>query len=97
MGFWRDYSGRLIFDHPGVTAMDFPAVCRDIADALGLAPDGDLLVGPDQIFWDFRRGAREVSLDWDVWMEFMAVARSEASEPLLQDIAAWLESSRWSG
>jgi hypothetical protein len=95
MGFWRDDSGRLTFDLPGVTAMDFPAVCRDFADALGLASDGDIIVGPDQMFWDFRRVDHKVGLDWDIWMEFMVVAKSEASEPLLQDIAAWLESSRW--
>lgn len=96
MGFWRDGSGRLTFDLPGVAAADFPAVCRDIADALGLAPAGEIVIGPEQMFWDFRRGDQVVGLDWDIWMEFMAVAKSEASEPLLRDIADWLGSSRWS-
>jgi hypothetical protein len=96
VGFWRDSSGRLTFDLPGVTAMDYPAVCRGLVDALDLAPDGDILIGVDQMFWDFRRGDQVVGLDWDTWMEFMAVAKSEASEPLLRDIAAWLISSRWS-
>jgi hypothetical protein len=96
MGFWRDNSGRLTFDLPGVSAADYPAVCRSIADALGLSPDGEIVFGPDQMFWDFRRGEQTVSLDWDIWMEFMAVARSEPSEPLVRDIAAWLSSSQWS-
>jgi hypothetical protein len=91
--FWRDSSGRLTFDLPGVAAADYPAVCRGIADALGLAPAGDILIGPDQMCWDFRRGDQVVSLDWDIWMEFMAVAKSEASEPLLRDISAWLSST----
>lgn len=64
MGFWRDSSGRLTFDLPGVAAADF------------------------------RRGEQAVGLDWDVWMEFTAVAKSEASEQLVRDIAAWLGSSR---
>lgn len=96
MGFSHNHSGRLNFDLPGVPAMDYPEVCRDIADALGLTPDGDMIVGLDQMFWDFRRGEQVVSLNWDVWMEFVAVARSEASEPLVREIAAWLSSSRWS-
>jgi hypothetical protein len=96
VGFWRDSSGRLTFDLPGVAATDYPFVCRIIADALGLAADGDIVIGSDQMFWDFRRGDQVVGLDWDIWMEFMAVAKSEASEPLLRDVAARLGSSRWS-
>ncbi|MBO0699182.1 MAG: hypothetical protein J2P46_12370 [Zavarzinella sp.] len=96
MGFWRDSSGRLTFDLPGVAAADYPAVCRDLENALGLTPAADLVVGLDQLSWDFRRGDQVVGLDWDNWMQFMAVARSEASEPLVRDIAAWLGSSQWS-
>jgi hypothetical protein len=96
MGFWRDSSGRLTFDLPGVEATDYPAVCRGMADALGLSPAGDIVIGPEQMFWDFRRGDQVVGLDWDIWMCFMAVAKSESSESLLRDIAAWLCSSKWS-
>lgn len=95
MGFWRDSSARLTFDLHGVAATDFPAVCRGIADALHLSPDGDILIGPDQMFWDFRRGDQVVGLDWDIWMDFMVVAKTEASEPLVRDIVAWLSSSGW--
>ena len=59
--------------------------------------EGDIVIGLDQMFWDFRRGEQVVGLDWDIWMQLMAVAKSEASEPLVRDIAAWLSSSRWSG
>ena len=56
-----------------------------------------MVIGPEQMFWDFRRDDQVVGLDWDIWMEFIVVAKSAASEPLLRDIAAWLSSSRWSG
>ncbi len=49
-----------------------------------------MVVGPDQMFWDFGRGGQVVGLDWDVWMEFMAVAKSPESEPLVEEIAMWL-------
>lgn len=93
MGLWRDSSGRLTCDLAGVTPEEYPALCRRAADAFGLAPAGDIVVGPEQMFWDFRRGEHVVGLDWDIWMEFMAVAQSAASEPLVKAIAAWLESS----
>jgi hypothetical protein len=96
VGFWRDSNGRLTFDLPGVEATAYPALCRGIADALGLAPAGDIILGPDQMFWNFRRGDQVVGLDWDIWMAFMAVAKSETADPLLRDIATWLSSSRWS-
>ncbi len=97
MGFWRDHSGRLTFDLPGVAATDFPAVCRSIAESLSLTPNGDIVVGLGQMFRDFRRGDQVVGFDWDNWMEFMVVAQTPASEPLVRDIAAWLSSSVWSG
>jgi hypothetical protein len=90
VGLWRDHSGRLTFDLPGVAAADYPAVCRSIMDAMGLAPIGEVVISPDQMFWEFRRGDQVVSLDWDIWMEFMAVAQSPSAEPLVADIAAWL-------
>lgn len=90
-GLWRDSSGRLTFDRPGVTAEMYPAMCRQVAEAFGLAPAGDIVIGLEQMFWDFQRGGKLVGLDWDIWMEFTAVAKSAASEPLLADIAAWLD------
>jgi hypothetical protein len=95
MGFWRDSTERLTFDVSAVSATDYPETCRGIADALGLAPVGEIIIGPEQMFWDFQRGSQVVGLDWDIWMGFMAVAKSVDSEPLVRDIAAWLCSSRW--
>lgn len=87
--FWRDASGRLTFDLPGIEAADYPAVSRALIDAFALSPRGSLIVGPDQMFADFCRGEQLVSLEWDIWMGFMVVAKTEASERLVREIAAW--------
>jgi hypothetical protein len=92
--FWRDSSERLTFDIPGVAATDYSALCRSIAESLGLTATSDILIGPEQMFWDFHRGDQVVGLDWDSWMGFMVVAKLGASDPLLRDIAAWLSLSR---
>lgn len=60
---WRDASGRLTFDLPDVEAADYPALCGAVATALGMTPIGELVVGPDQMFWDFGRGDQVVGLD----------------------------------
>ena len=95
--FWRDNSGRLTFDLPGVAAEDYPAVCRGLANGLGLTPEEGLIIGLEQMFWDFARGDQRVGLDWDIWMDFMVVAKTENSEPLVQEIAAWLMANNWRG
>lgn len=91
MGQWRDSSGRLTFVQPGITAEEYPAVCRKVADAFGLVPAGEIIIGPEQMFWDFQRDGQVVALDWDIWMDFMVVAKSSVSEPLVMDIAVWLD------
>lgn len=91
---WRDASDRLTCDSPGVRAANYPATCRAVADALGLVPSGGLVVGLDEMFWGFGRGGQTVGLDWDIWMGFMAVAHTPASENLVKDIAAWLGARR---
>lgn len=89
MSLWRDSSGRLTIDLE-MEAIEYPALCRRIRDQFELVPVGELLIGPDQMYWNFRRDDLEIGLDWDVWMGFMAVAQSKAAEPLLQSIADWL-------
>ncbi len=94
---WRDASGRLTFDLASVEAADYPAACRAVADNFALASDGAPVIGPEQLYWAFRRAEQEVGFDWDIWMGFMVVAKSEAAESLVRDIAAWLSSSQWAG
>ncbi len=90
---WRDASGRLTCDRSDVGAASYPAVCHAIAEAYGLAPVSELVVGADQMYRDFGRGREVVGLDWDIWMGFMVVAKSAAAEPLVADIAEWLGSN----
>src|SRR5262249_45477563 len=87
---WRDASGRLTFDFSKVEAQEYPAVCRKIIDQFHLTQANELLVGPDQMFWDFEQNGLLIGLDWDIWMDFMVVAKNEESEPLVREIAAWL-------
>jgi hypothetical protein len=65
-------------------------------ETFNLAPHAALVTnGWDIVFQDFRRGEQVVGLEWDNWTGFTVVAKTPASEPLVQDIAAWLLQSRW--
>jgi len=92
--FFNDASGRLTFDLFSVSAADYPALCRDVITEFRLTKDNDIVIGPDQMFWDFRCGDHVVGLEWDNWMGFMVVAQSPEAEPLVRAIAAWVL-SKW--
>lgn len=96
MSFWRDGIGRLTFDVPGVTSDDYLELCGEISKAFGLAPASVPVIGPDQMFWEFRYDDRSVGLDWDIWMEFMVVANSASAESLVRQIAEWIIANRQS-
>jgi hypothetical protein len=88
--FWRDANERLTFIVPDVSAVGYPSMCRAIVDVFALTQDGELVIGPDQMFWNWRRGEHVIGLDWDIWMGFMLVAKSTASESLVHEVAIWL-------
>lgn len=88
---WRDASGRLTFDWFGVDSGEYPATCHAIAETFGLTLAGELIIGPESMFWRFQRGEQLIGLDWDIWMGFMIVACSESTEALVRDIAAWFD------
>src|SRR6478736_3158589 len=89
--FIRDASGRLTFHASGMSAENYPSLCREIVSAFGLIADCGPLVGPEQIFWDCRRSEQMIGLDWDIWMGFMIVAKTVDAEPLVRAIAASLQ------
>jgi hypothetical protein len=62
----------------------------------GLLPGPELITnGCDIVFQTYRRGEELVELAWDNWTDFTVVAKTPASEPLVRDIGAWLQSSHW--
>lgn len=93
MAYWHDFSGRLSFDFPDIKAADYSELCRNMAVAFDLCSVRELIIGPEQMFWDFRRGQQIIGLDWDIWLGFQVVAKTAGSEPLLRDIVDWLKST----
>jgi hypothetical protein len=94
---WRDASGRLTFHVSTILQSDYPVICHAISRSFGLIHETAPVFGPEQMFWDFRCGEQLIGLDWDIWMGFIAVAKTEGSEALVRDIASWFRSSPWGG
>jgi hypothetical protein len=94
--FWRDASERLTFGMFAVPADSYRAIYSDVAATFQLLPH-DVMVtnGWNIVFQDYRRGEQVVGLEWDNWTGFCVGAKTPASEPLVQEIAAWLLESPW--
>jgi len=88
--FWNDHSGRLTFSQAGVDSAEYPDLCRAIVQAFDLQPAGNLAAGMEQVFCDFCKGDELIGIDWDIWMEFMVVAKSKSAEPLVREIGQWV-------
>jgi hypothetical protein len=88
--FFRDSSERLTFDTDRVTALEYPAVRHAVVEKFHLTADGELIVGPDQMFWEFRFDGHLVELAWDIWMGFTVTAMSPDAESLVREIAEWI-------
>jgi hypothetical protein len=69
------------------------AVCRLISRQFHLQPMGAVAVLLDEAFQEYRSKSGAVSLEWDNWTEFTVVAKDAESEPLVQEIGAFLGSA----
>ncbi len=92
----RDFSERLSFEMFRVVSADYPQVCATIATAFSLTPEcASFGTGLDVVFMDYRRYEQLVELAWDNWSGFIVTAKSTDSEPLVREIASWLQCSQW--
>lgn len=94
--FRRDASHRLAFEMAHLPWGDYSAISREISTRFDLRPDPvTFALGLDGVVMDFLRDELIVELAWDVWSGFVATAKSQASEYLVQEIGDWLLSSEW--
>ena len=93
--FWRDFSQRLVFHMHRVEMDDYPTICKELVSAFALTPESGMVLGFDVVFQDYRSGNFVVGLEWDIWMGFIVVAKSQAAEPLVGAIGEYLLKSKW--
>jgi len=88
--YFRDDCNRLTHDRADIDSTSYPEVCKKIADRFDLKPASQLLIGPEQMFWDFTNGKVTVELGWDIWMCFMITAQQAEAETLVRQMAIFL-------
>ena len=53
-----------------------------------------MVIGLDQMFWDFTNGTLTVELAWDNWLCFTITAKKPDAEPLVRQMATFLSETR---
>lgn len=61
-----------------------------VADHFDLTPLAELVIGLDQMFWDFTSGKLTIELAWDNWYCFTITAKEPDAEPLVRQMATFL-------
>jgi hypothetical protein len=88
--YFRDASNRLTHDRADIRSPSYPEMCRRVADHFNLKPSSELVIGLDQMFWDFTNGTSTVEFAWDNWLCFTITAKEPDAEPLVRQIATFL-------
>ncbi|MEW4571035.1 hypothetical protein AB1L88_24465 [Tautonia sp. JC769] len=84
------------FDLFGVSAADYPDVCKAVATAFSLSPSPAAFgAGFEAIAMDFQRAGQVVELAWDNWSGFIVTSKAGDSDALVVEIAEWLSRSTW--
>ncbi|RLS39731.1 MAG: hypothetical protein DWH82_05060 [Planctomycetota bacterium] len=88
--YFRDASNRLTHDRADIDSHSYSDVCRQVTDHFNLKPSSELVIGLDQMFWDFTNGTLTVELAWDIWFCFTVTAKEPDAELLVRQIALFL-------
>lgn len=93
--YWRDASNRLVYSLD-VPADQYQKLCKLVIGEFRLGEKAKLVVDPlgDVAFQDFECEGKTISLEWDIWFGFMAVAKTPNAEDLVQRIGSYVDSIR---
>ena len=91
----RDTSQRLVYEIYPFDNEDYAKTCQQLIKEFSLEPIGEVIVGWDEVFQDYRHGEIVVSLEWDIWSGFAVVAKNRESEELVKKIGTYLEWLYW--
>ncbi|QDT42837.1 hypothetical protein Pan241w_29260 [Gimesia alba] len=87
----RDASQRLTIEFFQIEADSYQRITQIVVNQFQLAPVGELVVGPDELFQEFRLQRKVVGLEWDIWSGYIVVAKTKSAEKLVRKIASFIE------
>ncbi len=89
--FTRDASERLTYEIYSFPPGRFHRWRQAVQKQFGLIKWGVGIETPDEILCTLRNWRYKIGFEWDNWSGLIVVAKSRASEPLVIEIARYLE------
>ncbi|MBL4826133.1 MAG: hypothetical protein JKY66_00200 [Spongiibacteraceae bacterium] len=86
----RDNSNRLTFDFDKIDSDMYRRITDEVASKFLLEVASKKVSGFDETFQDFKRGNDVVGLEWDNWSGYSVVAKRTRAEPLVREIAGYI-------
>lgn len=94
MNEYRDFSGRLTFEIFEIESKEYLILTNKIKEAFKLKEYSRLISGFDEIFQDFRLYNQIIGLEWDIWSGYIIVSKNKEGEPLVREIAKFIEKEK---
>ncbi|QDV50977.1 hypothetical protein [Gimesia fumaroli] len=91
----RDASQRLTVEFFQIEADSYQKITQIVVNQFQLEPVGELVVGPDELFQEFRLQRKVIGLEWDFWSGYIVVAKTKSAEKLVRKIATYIELHRF--
>ena len=87
----RNASNQLTFDFDKINLSSYKKITHSIVNHFNLQPIEMLIVGFDEMFQEFTSGNLSIGLEWDNWSGYIIHAKSQEAEPLLREIAKYID------
>ena len=86
----RNASNQLTFAFDSISSWSYKKVTKSVVKYFNLQSAGKLTVGLDEKFQEFKSGDSIVGLEWDNWSGYTIDAKNKEAEPLLREIASYI-------
>ena len=80
----------MTFDFEKISSWSYKKVTKSVVKQFNLQPANKLTVGLDEKFQEFKQGDLIIGLEWDNWSGYIVDAKNEKAEPLVREIAQYI-------
>ena len=90
MGNHRNASNQLTIDFHKIEASQYSKITQDVVTHFNLEENNEIVKGLDEIFQEFKSSKAVIGLEWDNWSGYIVNAKNTEAEPLVKEIAAFI-------
>jgi len=86
----RNVSNELTIDFNKIEASKYSKITKHVVKQFKLQANNEVVRGLNETFQEFRTGNAIISLEWDNWSGYIVNAKNIEAEPLVKEIAVFI-------